>query len=139
MPLLADTYILPRPLRTTGGGKRHSVMAWFFDTVAECSQWRHYFRANFYAQGRRHAHFRLPQHRHCGDLAFGASTDGDHYGRNGCPSTGRWPIAFAPDAKCRGRSIEPPRLTPQSSSASCFTADAFGFLTFTQCGDRPRR
>jgi hypothetical protein len=27
-----------------------------------------HFRANFYAQGRRHAHFRLPQHRLCGDL-----------------------------------------------------------------------
>jgi len=32
-------------------------MAWFFDAVAECSQWSHYFRANFYAQGRRHAIF----------------------------------------------------------------------------------
>jgi hypothetical protein len=28
---------------------------------------------------------------------------------------------------------------PQSSSASRMTAGAFGFLTFTQCGDRPER
>jgi hypothetical protein len=28
---------------------------------------------------------------------------------------------------------------PQSSSASRFTAGAFGFLTFIQCGDRPER
>ncbi len=28
---------------------------------------------------------------------------------------------------------------PQSSSASRFTASAFGFLTFTQCGERPER
>src|SRR6516165_9105907 len=28
---------------------------------------------------------------------------------------------------------------PQSSSASRFTAGAFGFLTFTQCGERPDR
>ena len=31
------------------------------------------------------------------------------------------------------------RLFPQSSSASRLTAGAFGFLTFTQCGDRPER
>ena len=30
------------------------------------------------------------------------------------------------------------RLLPQSSSAS-FTAGTFGFLTFTQCGERPER
>jgi hypothetical protein len=29
------------------------------------------------------------------------------------------------------------RLPPQSSSASRFTAGAFGFLTLTQCGERP--
>jgi hypothetical protein len=28
---------------------------------------------------------------------------------------------------------------PQSSSASRFTAGAFGFLTFSQCGERPDR
>ena len=28
---------------------------------------------------------------------------------------------------------------PQSSSASRFTAGAFGFLTFTQCAERPER
>jgi hypothetical protein len=32
-----------------------------------------------------------------------------------------------------------PLLLPQSSSASRFTAGAFGFLTFTQCGERPER
>src|SRR6516165_4382023 len=31
------------------------------------------------------------------------------------------------------------RGEPQSSSASRFTAGAFGFLTFTQCADRPDR
>jgi hypothetical protein len=30
-------------------------------------------------------------------------------------------------------------VTAQSSSASRLTAGAFGFLTFTQCGDRPER
>jgi hypothetical protein len=28
---------------------------------------------------------------------------------------------------------------PQSSSASRFTAGAFGFLTLSQCGERPER
>jgi hypothetical protein len=31
------------------------------------------------------------------------------------------------------------RQRPQCSSASRFTAGAFGFLTFTQCADRPER
>jgi hypothetical protein len=35
-------------------------------------------------------------------IAFAASTDGYHSGRNGCSSTGRNAIAVAADAKYRG-------------------------------------
>ena len=96
-----------------GGAKRRAGMAWFFDAAAECSQWSHHSRANFSdREDDANAHFGLPWYRLCGDLAFGASTDGGHYGRNGCSRTGRCTIAVATKRKCRGRSIKPFRLTP---------------------------
>jgi hypothetical protein len=43
-----------------------------------------------------------------------------------------------------GMSVRVPKVRAfqrllQSSSASLFTTGAFGFLTFTQCGERPER
>jgi hypothetical protein len=40
---------------------------------------------------------------------------------------------------CRTSRWRSPRQRPQSSSASRFTAGAAGFLTLSQCGERPER
>jgi len=63
----------------------------------------------------------------------GESGDCDHHGApNRLSRSGRWggSVIFSGYlALC----------LPQSSSASRFTAGAFGFLTFSQSGERPRR
>ena len=83
-----------------------------------------------------HAHFRLPRHRLSDRLAFGASTDGcGRHSHSSCNT--RW-NAIAVSADSRRGSTKPLGLTAPIPLRR-FTAGAFGFLTFTQCGKGPER